>query len=173
MKYELKKIANYFENLPRGLIDQGRGNYRPNKPCCVGAHLANFLGDKIDYRDGVKAFCGAVGANRAEAILMLREAGAPKRPFGVGRWSKPPAEVFAALKKIEERPSLVGADLKGVNLEDAILEDADLGGANLEGAILEGAILKGAKLAGANLEGANLKDANVKNTILEKKENQK
>ena len=188
MKSELKKIANYFENLPPGLIDQEVGGHTPNRPCCVGSHLAHFLGGKTSFRYGIKAFCGVIGANQAQAILMLREAGAPARPFGGKKWPKPPAEVFAALTKIEELPSLVGADLTsenlaganlkganlrcinlvGANLRGADLAGANLAGANLERADLKGANLEGANLKGADLRGANLKDANVKNTILDK-----
>ena len=168
------EITHYFRTLPADRLDQNNGFYdidEPNKPCCVGAHLAHLLSEGDSYMDGADAWAKLAGGNRAHAILILRECGAPHDPFGVAPWETPPAEVFARAEQVEGLPSLRGADLSGAdlsgadlrkaNLGGADLRDADLSGADLSGANLWGAVLRGAHLSRANLEGGNLRGADL------------
>ena len=169
-------ITHYFKSLPPSRINQGIGTYSPTRACCVGSHLAHILGAGSSYLKGADAWAALVGGNRAHAILLLRAAGAPHRPFGTGQWKAPPHEVFAKLHHIETLPALTGADLSGNDLRWADLTGADLFGANLRmtslyranlaGANLSGtnlyqAFLYGTNLSKANLYGANLTEANM------------
>ena len=172
------KLIEYFEVLPEGMIDQSHGTYEgERKPCCFGAHVAHVLAGKEYYREGMEALCADWDCNMAQVVLMLRECGAGRNPFGGDEWETPPAEVLRRIAgRYEEPPSLQGAHLRGAslfyaNLEGAQLEGADLRGAGLEGAQLQGANLKGAKLRNANLfsanlEGANLRGADLRGAIL-------
>ena len=160
--------------LPEARIDQKNGKYDGN-PCCIGAHLANFLEvadtHQLDFIRGFDAFAKALGGNRAHVILMLREAGAGWLPTSTDPWRLPVKEVYNNLVEIEELPSLVGADLRDADLQYANLQGTNLRGADLEHAILQGADLQGADLENAYLEAAtlrctNLQRANLRNVYL-------
>ena len=147
------------------------GCFLRERPCCVGAHLAHALDVGFGFFAGIDAWAVMMGGNRAHAILLLRQAGAPHDPLGGRRWETPAATVFERLSAIEEMPSLQGADLGGANLEAAGLGGADLRGADLRYANLEHAHLVAANLRGADLKGvfmayANLWDADLQGADL-------
>ena len=181
-------LAHYFTTAK---VDQSYGIYDADTPCCVGAHLAHYLqvtteDDEITYNTGAEAWARAIGANRVQAILLLRAAGANHDPFSSRPWRTAPEIVFRRLAKIEELPATAGADLFRVLLRDSNLPGADLRDAdlshvqmfrvNLEGANLEGASLvkahapyanmRRAGLEGASLEGAFLSHAVMRDALL-------
>ena len=180
------EITHYFRTLPADRLDQNNGGYDVDEPCCVGSHLAHLLSEGDSYMDGAAAWAKLAGGNRAHAILILRECGAPHDPFGSAPWETPPAEVFALAEQVEELPSLRGADLSATELWGAHLSSADLRGADLRrtnlkiadlrgsdlsradlrGADLWGAVLSSADLSGAYLEGADLRRANMRGAHL-------
>ncbi len=102
-----------------------------------------------------------MGANRAHLVIMLREAGAGHDPFGDAEWSSTPAQVWENLARVEQLPTLNGADLSGVDFKWA-----DLGWANLSNADLTGTDLRWANLTGVNLTGANLSNTDLRWTSL-------
>ena len=176
-KKQYKELCQTMQNWDLKKWDQKNGTYEgDNVPCCVGAKLAWELEQSVSYINGAKAFCELIGANYAQIIVMLKNAGAGDNPFGASKWPEDPHEVFKNLEKIEKLPSLEGADLrfmalrgaklKWANLKNSDLEDADLRYSNLRntdlsGANLRGARLKNADLGGANLEGADLSGADL------------
>ena len=183
------EVFEQVAELPDELIDQEIGWYNEGVPCCVGAHLANILGEETnerDFLDGIDAWAELMGGNRAHAILLLRQAGAGISPIGNLAWSLPLSEVWENLKKIEELPSLVGADLADEILCYADLSDSDFTKANFADSDLKGSVFnnanltrarftfaylcdanfEGANLFCANLLHANLSDANLTNAIL-------
>ena len=110
-------------------------------------------------------------ANRAHLVIMLREAGAGHDPFGNAEWCSTPAQVWENLARVEQLPTLDGADLSGVDfkwadLGFAKLPNADLTGADLRWADLTSANLKGANLSNADLSWASLMDADLPNADL-------
>ena len=181
-----QEVINYFKDLPTEMVKQYVADYCPGVPCCIGAHLANFLIDKSHYVDGADAWAKLIGGNRAHAILLLRESGAGHNPFSSSPWPNPPGDVFKKIGIVEKLPSLIGAnlsnvylrgvdlsctdlsdaDLEDADLKNADLRDADLRGADLEDADLKNADLRGADLRGANLEGADLRDADLEGADL-------
>ena len=168
-------LVDYFKDAEsKDLVDQRYGDYKAGSPCCVGAHLANFLKvthltqGSMQHFLGANEWAGRCGGNKAHAILLLREAGAGYDPFDGSNWLCKPSEVFETLKGIEELPLLVGADLSDVNLSHANLRYSDKVGASMEGANLRGANLTYSDLTGANLRGADLEDACLDNTDLDK-----
>ena len=168
-----KDIINYFKNLPSSRIDQKEGGYLANTPCCVGAHLANFLKNEESYLDGFEAWAESVGGNIAQVLLMLKQAGAGSNPGGEEEWDTPPQEVFNRLRNIEELPDLKGADLSNYCLKYADLSDTDLRGVNFESASLESVNFQGANLEEANFHNADLfgtdfRKANLEGVVLER-----
>ena len=106
-------------------------------------------------------WCLMMKANRAHLVIMLREAGAGHDPFGDAEWSSTPAQVWENLARVEQLPTLNGADLSGVDFKWA-----DLGWANLSNADLTGTDLRWANLTGVNLTGANLSNTDLRWTSL-------
>ena len=191
------EVFEKVAELPDELIDQENGNYEEGMPCCVGAHLANILegspstachfpATACDFTDGIDAWAELMGGNRAHAILLLRQAGAGMFPIGNCDWDLPVSEVWENLKKIEELPSLVGANLAEeilhyadlsdsdftkanfteADLQESVLKNSNFTRADFTFAYMEEANLKGANLFCANLLHANLTDANLTNAIL-------
>ena len=168
MREIIMKIADVFRDP--GRIYQGRGDYDEQRPCCVGAHLANFFnvaqGYSLDFIDGAEMLGQELGANRAHLVLMLRSCGAPWDPFGGDAWDTPPREVFQKLAAIEETPQTAGADFSGVSfekcnmgcaqLERCNLKFTDFTDAHLEQANLESADMEAARFISADLYGADL-----------------
>ena len=164
-------LAKYFSDLPPERIDQARGEWDPERPCCVGAHLAHLLldvdeNDDLHFYGGVDAWAAGMGGNRAHAILLLRQAGAGLDPLGSEAWATPAATVFARLSAVETLPDLRGAHLREADLREADLREADLRGAHLRGADLRGADLRGADLRWANLRWAKLYEADLEGADL-------
>ena len=160
--------ADYFATLPAERINPLFLLYEGEFPCCVGAHLAHvFAADgEGTYRQGVDAWARAVGGNRAHAILLLRNAGAPHDPFGPAQWPTPPHIVFRRVAAIETLPPLRGMDLSRLDLSHSRLADADLAGAKFHHSVLEGVNLTGADLTGADLRDAHLQQADLTGATL-------
>ena len=163
-----QRIAAYFADLPASRLQQVSGDYHPTRPCCVGAHLAHILGvsqpgdaPETDFLRGADAWAQAVGGNRAHAILLLRNAGAPHDPFGPARWPTPPAAVFARLMTVEQLPETAAADFTRCTFANADLRAADLSHVKLSMAGMRQANLEGANLRYANLNSANLWQAKL------------
>ena len=99
-------VAEYFAALPDTAWDQKNGNYwiKPEdfRPCCVGAHLAYFLGTEI-Y--GEEELSKRLNLTPSQLRNLLHAAGASHNPFSAVRWPIPPAAVFANLLSIEEVPT--------------------------------------------------------------------
>ncbi len=117
------------------------------------------------------SWCLMMKANRAHLVIMLREAGAGHDPFGDAEWPSTSTQVWENLAKVEQLPTLDGADLSGLDfkwadLDGADLKGADLTGTNLRWAGLDGADLKGANLTGTDLRWATLMDADLSHTDL-------
>ena len=167
MTITTSEITDYFRGLPADRLDQTIGLWTEGTPCCVGAHLAHLLSAGTDYLDGADVWANLVGGNRAHAILILRECGAPRDPFSSEPWLTPPAEVFARAEQVEELPSLRGADLRDAVLMLADLRGSDLSRADLRGADLSGTDLSGANLSGTDLSGAKLEGADLDGAVLE------
>ena len=176
----MKEILEYFKNLPIERIDQKKSTYSKTKPCCVGAHLANLLLDKIDYLDGRKGLLKEMkktfpDINACHIELIFRNIEI-NNPWGFKRWNITPYEAFEKISEIEKLPdlpysnlsylNLKGANLKNINLKNANLENADLEDANLENINLSNANLERANLKETNLENADLKNANLENADL-------
>ena len=112
-------VLAYFEQLPPGAIDQENGGYRPNEhfePCCVGAHLAYFLGTELlhpetptrsyhSFMDGQQAFRKFLNVDHADMLNLLWAAGAHHSPFSNQAWPVPAAAVFRNLLAIETVPT--------------------------------------------------------------------
>ena len=126
-------------------------------------------------------WCLLMKANRAHLVIMLREAGAGHDPFGNAEWPSTPTQVWENLARVQQLPTLDGADLSGVDFKWADfgltkLSNVDLSGAdlrwttltdvNLKGANLTGADLRWANMDGADLKGANLTGADLRWTTL-------
>ena len=105
-------------------------------------------------------------ANRAHLVIMLREAGAGHDPFGDAEWSSTPAQVWQNLARVEQLPTLNGADLSGVDFKWADLGWAKLSNADLTGADLRWADLTGVNLSNTDLSWASLMDADLPNVDL-------
>ncbi len=120
-------IAEYFAALPEEAWEQANGGYilakdkdspSPFIPCCVGAHLAYFLGTTPiprtstgflpyhDFLDGADALADKLSITGEQLRYLLYAAGAGVDPFGRHEWPLPPAVVFANLLSIEKVPSL-------------------------------------------------------------------
>ena len=149
-----------------------QGVYSPGRACCLGAHLADILnvgGSGLnDFTSGADAFAEFMGANRAQAILLLRKAGAPHCPFGGSaprhgrlKWRVPIETVWRNLMLIDELPETRGCNLAFEILSYASLERIDLENAQLQGASFDHAYLGAARLANANLQDAELSQANL------------
>ena len=134
-------------------------------PCCVGARLAGFFGH-IYYTEGMEIFAKKLGGNRAQILLMLKEAGAGNQPLSDRNWPTSPYEVWENLMQIEEFPDLRGAILNEMNLEGADLSNSDLSGASLRRTNLEESFLCNIKLRGADLRGADLYKADLRGADL-------
>ena len=169
------RIADYFASLQHGAVRQSRGVYYHGTPCCVGAHLANYFdkafADQTDYIRGADSLSIALGMNRAQVVLLLKQSGAGPDPFGAQTWENCPAHVFRMLSKIESAPSLVAADLAwaaltAANLQGVVMPRAKLKHANMNGIRAEGINLAHADLSYASLEGANLRGANLRGANL-------
>ena len=163
-----EEVATYFNELPPQSINQHHGHYRNRvTPCCVGAHLAHILTTQnTGYLDGADAWAKLIGGNRAHAILLLREAGAPHDPFSEEEWPIPPSLVFEAAAMIETLPELRGADLSHTILVDTDLAGVDLSGTNFRLAYMHDIDLQGANLAKADLSGADLRGSNMEDVDL-------
>ena len=110
-------IAEYFAALPEEALRQQIGAYSPGKDfkaCCVGAHLAFFLGTELltrnllapyhDFLDGELALAEQLNLDPHTVSTLLYAAGADTNPFGYRQWPVPPAQVFANLLTIEKIP---------------------------------------------------------------------
>ena len=111
-------------------------------------------------------WCLTMKANRAHLVIMLREAGAGHDPFGNAEWSSTPTQVWENLARVQQLPTLDGADLSGVDFKWADLgltklSNVDLTGADLRWATLAGANLSNADLRGAIIDGTNLDEADL------------
>lgn len=155
-------------------IDQELPEPSADGACCVGARLGMHLNVGYDhpyglpyYLLGADAWARSMGATRAHAILLLRQAGAGFNPFSALPWETAVEEVAMTLRTIEELPSLVGANLRRADLRGADLSGWDLHGADLSGANLERANLSETNLSEACLFYANLLHAVLKDTHLE------
>ena len=88
--------------------DQHIGEYDPDRPCCIGAHLAHWfhrdLGGPGDYFRGETEVADFLGCNSMQLNLLLHAAGAPEFPFGPEPWSLHPTEVWRNLLLIETLP---------------------------------------------------------------------
>ena len=107
------------------------------------------------------AWCLMMKANRAHLVIMLREAGAGHDPFGNAGWSSTPTQVWENLAKVEQLPTLDGADLSGLDFKWADLDGADLSNVDLTGANLRWANLMDTNLSNTNLTGADLRWATL------------
>lgn len=65
-------------------------------------------------------------ANRAHLMIILREAGAGRDPFGPEEWTTTPAKVCQNLTTVQQLPTLTGADLANTNLSWSNLKGVDL-----------------------------------------------
>ena len=173
----VKSIVKYFKNLDPDMFNQSVGSYHKGESCCVGAHLAHFMGVGNRYTGGIKAWARHVGGNAAQAMLLLRNAGAGHDPFGVDPWPLHPAEVFANLIFIEELPDTRNADFNGVELPDSDFQGADLENSTFHGASVMGSTFRDANLSGVVFDGveasyvnfsyANLTKAAIVNSCME------
>ena len=144
-------------------MDPSQECWRDNGQCSLEARLCRALSsENVHLYDLPDAWGRMMGANRAQLVIMLREAGASHDPFGNTEWPLPPAQVWENLARVEQLPNLNGADLSGVDFKWA-----DLDGADLTGADLTGTDLRWAGLAGANLSNADLRGAIVGGTALD------
>lgn len=171
----LQHEINTAEGTHKGMnrrITSIQGGYSANRTCCLGAHLADILnvgGNGLnDFTKGADAFAELMGANRAQAILLLRKAGAPHCPFGGSaphygklKWRVPIEVVWRNLMLIDQLPETQGCNLAYEILSYASLEWIDLENAQLQGAILDHAYLGAARLTNADLQDANLDKANL------------
>ncbi|MCY3887949.1 MAG: DUF3560 domain-containing protein [Chloroflexi bacterium] len=117
-------MAAYFADLAEESWDQTNGNYNVDEDlfeaCCVGAHLAYFLGTKLhdrgarsehhDFIDGIRAFADKLGIEHWQLNHVLYAGGAQSDPFGSKQWHVPPAVVFANLLSIEKVPDFETAE---------------------------------------------------------------
>ena len=153
MKKVPTAIRKVYQAVTAPGIIQSEGQWREDGRCCAGARMAHALGVETGvFLDGADAWAREMGGNRAHVILLLRQAGAGRDPFGPEEWPVCPRQVWARLSEEEDLPVLAGADLQWADLRGADLRDADLTGANLKGADLTDADLRGACLEGANLD---------------------
>ena len=122
---KLKQFATRTQHIADSLNednwDQLEGAYDPDKPCCIGAHLANFFGVAVpesndldcqenflarrtDYLRGKHAACEYIGCNGAQLCLMLHAAGGPWNSFNPEDWHNPVGVVWRNLAQIETLP---------------------------------------------------------------------
>ena len=125
-------IAEYFAALPEEAWNQGIGSYFIQsdsfQACCVGAHVAYFLGTELlgrhpdtkhhDFMDGRDALAKKLDLDTYQLEHLLYAAGAAFRPFGSNDWPVPPAQVFANLLSIEAVPAFDRAS----EMHDAAVE---------------------------------------------------
>ena len=95
-------IAEYFQNLPAGSIDQRIGwmSRRPTSCGCVGAHLAQFFRAEegvLTWAVGRGLLARKLGVGKHDLAGFLHGCGAPKYPWGLSPWTVAPAEVFRRL----------------------------------------------------------------------------
>ena len=153
--------------LPPSMIDQNVGSYTEGVPCCVGAHLANFLGvndeENSSYLYGAVEWANLMGGNILHAIVLLRQAGACElwhgNPFSDVDWRISVAEVCDNLRKIDKLPSLRGKNFKYLPLNDMDLSDTDLHGSDFYGAAMYGVNFSNSNLSNARLGGVSATDA--------------
>ena len=156
-------------DLPEGMIDQSVGMYEGNSPCCVGAHLAHFLGvdgvtEDSDYIEGAVAWSELFGGNMAHAIVLLRQAGAVRwrdtNPFGEHKWRLSVTDVCANLKLIEEMPSLRGEYFSYMTFDGHDFSDTDFEGAKFDECGLYATNFSNCNLRECNFSGASAISAN-------------
>ena len=156
-------------------IRQDNSQYLPDTPCCVGARLAGFFkvaeGNLSDFVRGAEALARWFGVNRAELVLMLREAGLCNDPFSAYTWRRPPAEVFGKLAEIETAPDTENQDFRHCQLTGARLSGARLSGieadfVHFDRSDMEGAQLEKARLYHADFYNTNLRHANLRGAFL-------
>ena len=153
--------------LPPRMIDQNVGSYAEDMPCCVGAHLANFLGvndeENSSYLYGAVEWANLMDGNILHAIVLLRQAGACEpyngNPFSDVDWRVSVAEVCDNLRKIEKLPSLRGMSFKYMPLNDMGLSDTNLHSTSFHGAALHGANFSNSDLSQADLSSTVAIDA--------------
>ena len=173
--FQSAEIIDYLRQAEAAnMINQLGGAYSKDAPCCVGAHLANYLGIKDDdsyarskpaqFHRGADAWAKAIGGNRAHAILLLREAGAGHDPFNAEPWPAQPSEVFTNLAKFEKLPTLENQDFSNCDLRHATL-DADFSGSNFRSAKLEHADFSGSRLESCNMRYADCHSAIFNNVL--------
>ena len=175
MGFDKEKFIEPFARvaeLPAEMIDQNVGAYEPNKPCCVGAHLAGMLsqgfGKPRDYIRGVDEWMRQVGGNRAHATAMLQAAGAGPDPLCGVPWFVSVQDVYEKLCEIEELPSLANANLAGHDMVHADFCGMDLTCVSFENANISFAEFDAACLEGANLNSAEARYTSFKRTNLRK-----
>ena len=164
----ISQAAEYTRDaVLSGLWDQREPHYQdPPKPCCIDAKLANFFGVSPQVAPGFDAFASLIGANRAQVILLLRQAAAGPNPKGSKTWPHSRRHVWDNLAPIDQLPSLEYADLPDANLSQANLSQADLSQADLTYAQMNQAILSWTDLRNANLQDADLRDSQTVNLNL-------
>ena len=94
-------IAEYFQKLPAGSIDQRIGWLsRPTNCGCVGAHLAHFFtpgGGVLAWTVGIDFLVRKLGVERYDLAALLHSCGTPEYPWDTSPWTVAPAEVFRRL----------------------------------------------------------------------------
>ena len=186
MKIDVNELLNPIQPLiemPLEQIDQTVGNYTNDEtPCCVGAHMANLLdvsqNAPRDFLNGVDAWISLVYGNRAHAILMLRHAGAGKKPLSTEKWPLEPSKVFDNLRAIEKLPSLAGVffedemlfrvnfkgmDLSGTEFKNCLLHDANFESCNLQKTSFVSSDLEYVQFRHADLTDADLRNTDLRN----------
>ena len=85
-------------------FNQSMGDFSPDCPCCVGAHIAYHLIDKINFADGRLYFYKRFMENdlwkEDDVSKTLHFCGASDSPFGPDAWLKHPADVFRNFLKL-------------------------------------------------------------------------
>ena len=145
----IEPLARVAE-LPSDRIDQTQSEYSDDEPCSVGAHLANIL-YRQHHLNGFDEWIALAGGNRAHAIVILQEATGVKHPLFHVPWRVSVRKVCDYLERVDELPSLVGAELWKQNLVHIDMQNVDLTGANLWDSNISFSNLDGACLVAANM----------------------
>ena len=94
------RIAEYFDGLPAGSIDQKCGLRTRHCSACAGAHLDAFFnpGNQLWFASwGSLLLMQALKMDQEDLSSVLHNLGAPLFPWGTVSWEVPPAEVFKRL----------------------------------------------------------------------------
>lgn len=165
---KIEEIIEYFTTMHPKLIDQMVGDYRGKSvPCCVGAHLAHLLVNKCDYMEGAKEWCKVIKGNLAQAVLLLRNAGAGSDPFGPMRWHDDPQTVFKKILRIENLPSISNEKFKGEYLKDLDLSSQVVYNTVFSGCSLMRSNFSDSSMYNIDFTSSNLDNSNFKNAYFE------